>query len=64
MACRAGGEGAAVEQDLAQGLGLVGDPGVEGGQKGVAVDEVVLKASRPKSRLWAASTRGLSCGST
>ena len=36
------GQGAALDQDLAQGPGLVRDPGVEGGQQHVAIDEVVL----------------------
>ena len=48
--------GAAVEQDLAQGLGLVGDPGVEGGQRASRSMKLFCRASRPKSRLWAALT--------
>ena len=43
-------ERAAVEQDLAQRLGLVGDPGVEGGQEGIAVDEVVLESQQAEQQ--------------
>ena len=43
-------ERAAVEQDLAQGLGLIGDPGVEAGQEGVAVDEVVLECQQAEQQ--------------
>src|SRR5262249_2690935 len=37
------GEGALVEQDLPQRFGLVQDPGVHGGDQGVAADEVHLQ---------------------
>ena len=43
-------EGAAVEEDLAQGLGLVGDPGIECGQQRVAVDEVVLQGQQAEEQ--------------
>lgn len=37
------GEGALLDQELAQGFGLVQDPGVHGGDQGVAADEVHLQ---------------------
>ncbi len=37
-----GAQRAAIEENLPEGQGLVGDPGAEGGQEGVAIDEVVL----------------------
>ena len=43
-------ERSAVEQDLAHRLGLVGDPGVEGGQEGLAVDEVVLECQQAEQQ--------------
>ena len=43
-------ERAAVEQDLAHRLGLVGDPGVEGGQEGFAVDEVILECQQSEQQ--------------
>jgi hypothetical protein len=43
-------ERAAVKQDLAHRLGLVGDPGVEGRQKSFAVDEVVLEREQAEEQ--------------
>ena len=44
------GERATIKQDLAQRLGLIGDPGVEAGQEGVAVDEVVLESQQAEQQ--------------
>ena len=48
MSCR--GECAAVQQDLPERLGFIGDPGVECGQEGVAVDEVVLESEQAEQQ--------------
>ena len=58
------GERAAVEEDLAQGLGLIGDPGVEGGQQRIAIDEVVLECQQAEEQALSGVTRGLAGGST
>jgi hypothetical protein len=42
---------ALVEQDLIEGLGLVGDPSAEGGDQGVATDEVVLKRQQAEKQV-------------
>ena len=46
-------EGAALEEDLAQPARPVGDPGVEGAQQGVAVDEVVLERQQAEQEVAA-----------
>ena len=46
-------QGARSTQDLAQGPGLVGDPGVEGGEQGVAVDEVDLQGEEAEEQVAA-----------
>ena len=43
-------EGTAVEEDLAQGLVLVGDPGIKCGQQRVAIDEVVLQGQQAEEQ--------------
>ena len=43
-------EGPAIEQDLSQGQRLVGDPGIEGRQQGVPIDEVVLEGQQPEQQ--------------
>jgi len=42
---------ALVEQDLIEGLGLVGDPSAEGGDQGVATDEVVLERQQAEKQV-------------
>ena len=43
-------ERTAVEQDLAERLGLVGDPGVKRGQEGFAIDEIVLEGQQAEKQ--------------
>ena len=44
------GQGAAVEEDPAQRLGLVGDPDIECGQQRVAADEIVLQGQQAEEQ--------------